>query len=107
MTAHSGSSTLPAKVDVLVVGAGPVGLTMACELRRHGLSVRIVDQKGGPTHLSHSKALAVHPRTLEMLQAHSGVVDALMALGTQVRVSSIATLHRGGMANVITIIHYG
>ena len=93
MTVHSGASSLPARVDVLVVGAGPVGLTMACELRRHGLSVRIVDQKSGPTQLTHSKALAVHPRTLEMLQAHNGVVDALMALGTRVRVSPAPSWH--------------
>jgi 2-polyprenyl-6-methoxyphenol hydroxylase-like FAD-dependent oxidoreductase len=32
------------KIDALVVGAGPVGMTMALELVRHGLSVRIVEQ---------------------------------------------------------------
>ena len=31
--------------DVMVIGAGPVGLLMACEARRHGLSVRIIDQR--------------------------------------------------------------
>ena len=35
---------------VLVVGAGPVGLFMAAELNRHGVSCRIVDKNDGPTH---------------------------------------------------------
>ena len=30
-------------VDVLVVGAGPTGLTLACDLRRRGLAVRVVE----------------------------------------------------------------
>jgi 2-polyprenyl-6-methoxyphenol hydroxylase-like FAD-dependent oxidoreductase len=36
--------------QVLVVGAGPVGLFMAAELNRHGVSCRIVDKNDGPTH---------------------------------------------------------
>jgi 2-polyprenyl-6-methoxyphenol hydroxylase-like FAD-dependent oxidoreductase len=38
--------------QVLVVGAGPVGLFMAAELNRHGVSCRIVDKNDGPTHAS-------------------------------------------------------
>ncbi|WP_371755052.1 FAD-dependent oxidoreductase [Ferviditalea candida] len=52
--------------DVLVAGAGPVGLTMACELARHGISVRIVDKSPSPSTLS--KALAIHARSLEILE---------------------------------------
>ena len=51
--------------DVLVVGAGPVGLTMACELARHGVRVRIVDSAPSPSDTS--RAVAIHARTLEML----------------------------------------
>jgi len=31
-------------MNVLVLGAGPVGLTMAAELKRYGVSVRIIDE---------------------------------------------------------------
>jgi 2-polyprenyl-6-methoxyphenol hydroxylase-like FAD-dependent oxidoreductase len=51
--------------DVLIVGAGPVGLMAASELARNGASVRVVDNAPGPTRLS--KALVIHARTLEAL----------------------------------------
>ncbi|MCY1006862.1 FAD-dependent monooxygenase [Nannocystis pusilla] len=54
-------------IDVLVAGAGPTGLTMACELRRYGLTVRVVDP--APRTTEHSKALVVHARTREVFEA--------------------------------------
>lgn len=53
------------KPDVLVVGAGPVGLTLAAELARYGLSVRIVDKAAQRT--DKSKALVLWSRTLELM----------------------------------------
>ncbi|MFB7463496.1 FAD-dependent monooxygenase [Streptomyces sp. NPDC056224] len=50
--------------DVLVAGAGPVGLTAAVELRRRGASCRIVDRL--PARLPFAKAVGIQPRTLEI-----------------------------------------
>jgi len=61
------------KVDLLVVGAGPVGLTAALEATRLGLSVRIVDRKPQRS-TQDSRALVVHPRVLELLEPNE-VVD--------------------------------
>ena len=61
--------------DVLVVGAGPVGLTMACELARSGVRCRIIDKAGAPA--STSRALGIFPRTLEMFQM-MGMVDPVL-----------------------------
>ncbi|WP_197373510.1 FAD-dependent monooxygenase [Mycolicibacterium baixiangningiae] len=64
--------------DVLVVGAGPVGLVAACELARRGVTVRIVDKLPAPT--DESRAIAVHARSLDMF-ARMGIVDELVATG--------------------------
>ena len=69
-------------VDVLVVGAGPVGLFCANELTRHGLHARIIEKK---TELSDkSKALGIHIRTLDVLE-DCGFFDTFLQEGHQVR----------------------
>lgn len=45
---------------VLIIGAGPTGLGLACALRRHDISVRVVDSADGP--IGTSRALGVQPR---------------------------------------------
>jgi chaperonin GroEL len=61
--------------QVLVVGAGPVGLFMAAELNRHGVSCRIVDKNDGPTHAS--RAASIQARTLEIEALATLVVNKL------------------------------
>jgi len=63
---------------ILVVGAGPTGLTMACELARHGAPVRSVDKLPGI--LPYARANGIHSRTLEVFQ-DLGVVDRFLILG--------------------------
>lgn len=60
-----GASTKP-DTDVIIVGAGPVGLTLAVDLARRGVALRIVDAAEGPA--AQSRALAMHPRTLQVIE---------------------------------------
>jgi 2-polyprenyl-6-methoxyphenol hydroxylase-like FAD-dependent oxidoreductase len=50
--------------EVLVVGAGPVGLTVAAELARHGVGCRVIDRLHEP--VPYCRAIGVTPRTLEV-----------------------------------------
>ena len=54
------------RLDVVIVGAGPTGLTLAGQLQALGVSFRIVDRQ--PDRVHESRALAVQPRTLEVLR---------------------------------------
>jgi 2-polyprenyl-6-methoxyphenol hydroxylase-like FAD-dependent oxidoreductase len=67
-------------VEVLIVGAGPTGLTMAAQLAAFGTGVRLIDRQPDPVH--ESRALAIQPRTLEVL-AGLGVTPTLLERGQQ------------------------
>lgn len=64
--------------DVFVIGAGPVGMTVAAELTRHGVRCRIVDKR--PHIVEHSHASVVHVRTQEVFAA-MGIVDGWITNG--------------------------
>jgi 2-polyprenyl-6-methoxyphenol hydroxylase-like FAD-dependent oxidoreductase len=62
--------------SILVVGAGPTGLSLALQALNHGGRVRIVERR--PHAIRPSRALIVHPRTLEVLRP-LGVVEDVLA----------------------------
>ena len=66
------------RLDVLIVGAGPTGLTLAAELQALGVSFRIVDRQ--PDRARESRALVMQPRTLEVLRG-LGVTPELLRRG--------------------------
>jgi 2-polyprenyl-6-methoxyphenol hydroxylase-like FAD-dependent oxidoreductase len=76
--------------DVLIVGAGPTGLTLAAELRRRDVDCILIDARNSPQHWD--RATVVHPRSLEIFEA-LGIVDRFIAAGTPQRA---ARLHSAG-----------
>lgn len=64
--------------DVLVVGAGPTGLTLAIQLIARGVRTRVIDQDRGLPRLS--RAIGIQPRTMETLDM-MGLADRLLDLG--------------------------
>jgi len=87
---NTAASTATSPVDVLVVGAGPVGLFLASECVRRALRCRIVEQR--PRQSEHSKALAIMPRTLEIFDM-AGVVAPFLEAAN--RVTSVALVTHG------------
>ncbi|WP_328304456.1 FAD-dependent monooxygenase (plasmid) [Streptomyces sp. NBC_00435] len=76
--------------EVLVVGAGPVGLTAAHELLRRGIRVRLVAAAEGPAVTS--RALATHARSLEIYD-QMGILPGLLPRG---QVVQAFTLYQNG-----------
>jgi 2-polyprenyl-6-methoxyphenol hydroxylase-like FAD-dependent oxidoreductase len=72
---------------VLIAGAGPVGLTLANEMARHGVPVRIVDK--APSATDKSKALVLWSRTLELFD-DAGYAAPFMPSGFQVHGAQIS-----------------
>lgn len=69
------------QTEVLVVGAGPVGLTAANLLADCGVRVTVIDKEQGPT--TRSYACALHPRSLEMVE-RLGLLDEVLRSGHRV-----------------------
>jgi 2-polyprenyl-6-methoxyphenol hydroxylase-like FAD-dependent oxidoreductase len=65
------------KIEILIVGAGPVGMLIGLILARKGREVRIIDQAPGPC--AHSYGLALHRPVLRALQK-VGMLEDIMSL---------------------------
>ena len=74
-------SAEPEKVDILIVGAGPAGLTLATALRQLGLAPLVIDRQAEGANTS--RAAVVHARTLEVLE-ELGVAARLIEQGVKV-----------------------
>lgn len=72
-------------VDVLIVGAGPTGLTLACLLAARGISFMLIDKNAEPSNAS--KASNIMPRTLEVFAA-MGILPDILAQGRHVEKTS-------------------
>src|ERR1700722_8752242 len=66
------------ETTVLIVGAGPTGLTLALDLARRGISCRIVD--AAETAFTGSRGKGIQPRTLEIFD-DLGIVEPILAAG--------------------------
>lgn len=78
MTSDPQAAGPGAPAEVLVVGAGPTGLTLAAQLAAGGVPPRVIDRSAD--RVAESRALAIQPRSLEVLAA-LGVTDTLVACG--------------------------
>jgi 2-polyprenyl-6-methoxyphenol hydroxylase-like FAD-dependent oxidoreductase len=76
------------RAQVLVVGAGPVGLLAALRLKEQGIDVRVIDQ--GDEQNAHSFPVVLHPRSLRLLR-DLGLLPALFWRGRPVTRLAIYT----------------
>jgi 3-(3-hydroxy-phenyl)propionate hydroxylase len=66
------------KVEIAIIGAGPVGLAAAAECARYGITARLVERRDGP--VAHSNAAVIHVRTQEVFEA-MGAAERIVPLG--------------------------
>lgn len=94
--------------EILIVGAGPTGLALACTLRQHGATCRIIDRRA--VHIDRARAVDLQPRTLEALRG-LGLLDDVLARGTRIEAMSFydgaRRLARLGVAAPSASISFG
>src|SRR5918998_3983357 len=72
------SSSALVQTPVLIVGGGPVGLALACDLGTRGTACLLVEQNDGPP--DHPRATALNSRSMEFMRRW-GIADAVKAAG--------------------------
>jgi 2-polyprenyl-6-methoxyphenol hydroxylase-like FAD-dependent oxidoreductase len=77
------------RADVIVVGAGPVGLWLAAELRLGGINGIVLEKRDRRS--EHSRAFTLHARTLEVF-ASRGLADGWLAEGQRIPTTHYAML---------------
>ena len=87
-------------VDVLIVGAGTTGLTLALQAQAHGARVLVIDKRAERTRPS--RAMMMHPRTLEVLRPLC-VAERMLARGDH---SPVAELHLGTRTTPVKLEHF-
>ena len=90
------------QTDVIIIGAGPTGLSLACQLIRHGIDACILDKNEAIT--PYSKALGVHARTLEIYE-QMGLAAKAVEKGTIT--GRVRMLERGELVGEVDLSHIG
>jgi 2-polyprenyl-6-methoxyphenol hydroxylase-like FAD-dependent oxidoreductase len=92
----------PIKTDIIIVGAGPTGLALACQLVRYDVNFVIIDKSEGVT--PYSKALGVHARTLEIYE-QLGLAQKAVEQGTIA--GKVRLLERGEVLGQVELSNIG
>ncbi|MFE4551593.1 rifampin monooxygenase [Streptomyces sp. NPDC056785] len=92
-------------IDVIVVGCGPTGLMLACELRLHGVRVVVLDRLTEPSQESRGRGL--HARSVEIMDQR-GLLDRFLAVSDRFRVGGFfGGIHKPWPDGVDTAHPYG
>src|SRR4029453_2221750 len=90
------------RTDVLIIGAGPTGLALACQLTRYNVDFVIVEKNAGIT--KYSKALGVHARTLEI---HEQIDLSKKALELGTIAGKVRLLETGELVGEVELSNVG
>ncbi len=86
------------KPELLIVGAGPTGLMMACQLAVRNIPFRIIDKN--ENHTTQSRAIVIHAASMEIF-SQLGIADNFLALGK--RVNAINFIVKGKVVKNISL----